>query len=272
MKAMNNILVTTDFSFAASNAIEYAAKFAQKTNRNLTIANFKISEPASEPTVCRYIRETPDILKEMSETIHKTYSIQCDYIVKRTNKSLEKTMETISSDLDLIVMGTNGADDLYQYFLGSNAYHVVKRSKCPVLVVPENVSFESIERIVFAWDYTVDSKIALSKLNELLKTNQAEITLLHISRHITPVSDELFEALKETVSTQLTDNKNIRFDKIFSKDPGNFSKKLLDYTEDLKANLLVTMYHERGIQNIFHGAITRKLSETLNCPLLVLPI
>ena len=37
---------------------------------------------------------------------------------------------------DLIVMGTNGADNMSDYFLGTTAENVIKSANCPVLVIP----------------------------------------------------------------------------------------------------------------------------------------
>jgi nucleotide-binding universal stress UspA family protein len=268
---MKNILVTTDFSSAANNAIEYAAKFAQKMNKPLTIANFELSEPVPEPMICRYIRDTPEILEEISETVHKTYSIPCSYIVERTNKTLQKAMENISSDTDLIIMGTNGADDIYQYFLGTNAFHVAKKVKSPVLIIPEGIVYKPIDKVVFAWDYTRDNTISFLQLNALLENYHPEITFLHISHQKTIVSDEVFNALKEEVSSQFPNSKNIRFERVFCKDSENFPDKLLEYTDDSNADLLTVTYYDRGMfQNIFHGSITKKLSETVTYPLLVL--
>lgn len=269
---MNNILVTTDFSSAANKAIDYAAHFAKQTNRKLTIANFKISPPLAEPVVCRYIRETPEILEEMSETIQKNYSIPCNYIAERTEKSLPKVMEDLSAETDLIVMGTNGVDDLYQYFFGTNAYQVIKRSKCPVLIVPEGVVYKPVERIVFAWDYTPENKIAFSQLNMLLKNNHTEITFLHISHQETAVSDSVFQALKESVSSQFHENKMLKFVRVFSDKSENFPNKLLEYAKQINASLLVTTQYNRGIQTVFHGAMTRRLSEMVTFPLLVLHV
>lgn len=269
---MNNILVTTDFSAAANTAIDYAAHFAKQTNRKLTIANFKISPPLAEPVVCRYIREAPEILEEMSETIQKNYAIACNYIAERTDKSLPKIMENLSSETDLIIMGTNGVDDLYQLFFGTNTYQVIKRSKCPVLIIPEGVIYQPIERIVFAWDYTRENNIAFSQLNTLLKNNPTEITFLHISQQETAVSDSVFQALKESVSSRVPENKMLKFVRLFSGETAHYPEKILEYTENINANLLVTTYYERGIQTIFHGAMTRKLSEQISCPLLVLHV
>jgi len=39
-------------------------------------------------------------------------------------------------NVDLIVMGTNGTDQISDYFLGTTASNVIKSANCPVLVVP----------------------------------------------------------------------------------------------------------------------------------------
>ena len=41
------------------------------------------------------------------------------------------------TDIDLIVMGTNGRESLLDYIVGSTTQKVVEKSKCPVLVMPK---------------------------------------------------------------------------------------------------------------------------------------
>lgn len=273
---MRTILVPTDLSGVANNALEYAAKIALTINGKLLIANFKLAndvELVTEPQNCRYIRTTTEILRDISESTQKTFSVPCSFIEKSTKQNLQKAIGKLSADTDLIVMGTNGTDDIYQYFFGTNTYQVIKKTECPVFVIPEAVSYKPIKKIVFAWDYTRDNKAAFLQMNSLLKGCPYEIVFLHISHQKTIISDDVFDALKEEVCSSFSENENIQFNRIFSEETENFSDKLHEFMENSNADLLAVTYYDRGIiPNLFHGNITRKLTEAATYPLLVLHI
>lgn len=271
---MRTFLIPTDFSAAANNAVEYAAKLAQKAGAKLELINVKLPDSAeivTEPENCRYIRKTPEILEDMSSSIRDTFSIPCTFIAEKTDYTLQIAISDLSSEKDLIIMGSNGTDDLYQYLFGTNTYKVIKKAKCPVLVVPEGSNFKAIKKIVFAWDYTLNNRTSLLQMCCLMEDFQPEITLLHISRKNTPVSNEVFDAIKEETCSCVSENINIRFDRIFCEDTENFTDKMIDYMFDNDADLLAVAYYERGfIQQLFHGSVLRKLTDTVNYPLLVL--
>lgn len=271
---MRTFLIPTDFSAAANNAVEYAAKLAQKAHAKIELANIKLPDPSeivTEPENCRYIRNTPEILDDMSSSIRDNFSIPCTFIAEKTEDTFQKAVAELSSEKDLIIMGTNGADDLYQYFFGTNTYQVIKKVTCPVLVVPEGSNYKAVKKIVFAWDYKPENKTALLQMCALLEVFHPEIILLHISRKNSEVSNEVFGAIKEEICSCSNENMNIRYDRIFCEDTENFTNKMVDYISDNNADLLAIAHYERGlIQQIFHGSILRKLTDTVNFPLLVL--
>jgi nucleotide-binding universal stress UspA family protein len=273
---MRTILVPTDFSLAAENAVQYAAQLAKKINGKVIIANLKLVdnlETAPPLEYCRYIRNEPQILEEMSDAIKSKYEIDCSFIAERTEHSLQNAIEKLSIESDLIVMGTNGADDLYSLFFGTNTYHVITKVKCPVLVVPEGVSYKPIEKIIFAWDYTNNNEKAFSQMLNLLQGYHPQIILLHISQDKTAVSEEVFKAIKDKIESGVGRNENILFAREFSKDKGYFADFIHESMEDEDADLLSITYYDRALlPKLFHGSITKRISEAANYPLLVLHV
>ena len=95
-----------------------------------------------------------------------------------TNEVMELTA---TMDLDMIVMGTQGATGAKEIFLGTHTVHIIRKSKIPVLAVPSGYPFGKIKSIVFATDYIKPYKeIDLNVLSNLLTTHEAELTILHI--------------------------------------------------------------------------------------------
>ena len=146
---MKKILCPTDFSEAADQAIAYAAKLSKKIGAELTLLNVQsvFSLPPSEVIKGKFLATEPlsDRLEEQSYKVMDTFKIQCHSEVEPSNRGLGKTIAQRAKDFDLIVMGTNGADDYYQFFLGTNSYQVIRTSAVPVLLIPRDADIRILQ-------------------------------------------------------------------------------------------------------------------------------
>lgn len=271
---MKKIICPTDFSTTANNAIEYASQLAKAINTELEIVNVQLLSPASPVLsgieASKYAAPASATLKKMCDDINQTFHIPCSYKVEITSDTLDEAIPAESAEDSLIVMGTNGMDDLYQYIFGTNTYHVIKKTKCPVLIIPEGVIYTTIKNITLPWDYKCNSKSVYFQLKNLFGVFNPEITFLHISKQKTPVSDSVFRALKEEVYSCIGKEENVLFARLYSESPKEFANSIDDYMSDNKTDLLAIAYYDRGkLKNIFHGTIVKELSETAQYPLLV---
>ena len=71
-----------------------------------------------------------------------------------------------NNKVDIIIMGTKGAQGLKNIFKGSNTSKLMLQTAIPILIIPEHVKHESIAKIVWASDFkpvTNLSSLALLK-------------------------------------------------------------------------------------------------------------
>lgn len=274
---MKKIICPTDFSPTANNAIEYGAKLAQIMKAKMEILHVQLLSAAlpiiSGLEAIQSISEITDVLQKMCDEVSHTFNIRCDYSLETTIKTLEKTISEKVEEHNLIVMGTNGKDDEYQHIFGTNSYEVVKKSKSPVLIIPEGVKYRTIKKVVFAWDYSNDNKVSLFQLKNLFKELNPEIIFLHISKEKTPISDDVFRVFKEQIYSYLGEKEDITFERIFADDPETFPRLIDNYMIESRSNLLAITYYDRGLlRNIFHGTVTKSLSEIASYPLLTMHV
>jgi flavoprotein len=59
-------------------------------------------------------------------------------------------------------MGTNGADDLIQFFRGSNAFNAILKSKVPLLIIPLEYTDTRVPNMVYAFDYYTEKGFRLN--------------------------------------------------------------------------------------------------------------
>lgn len=276
---IKKIICPTDFSETATNAIHYAAKLAQVFGAELKLINVQRIHPVSavvsmregiDPGSAENSHLAAERLKDVCTEINKMFKISTDYEVDITATSIQKVISASGVENTIIVMGTNGIDDTFQYFFGTNTNNVIKKSKCPVFIIPESASYKSIKKIVFAWDYSPDAFPSFTFLNELMATFNPEFTFLHISKHLSDISEDVFKALRSEVKPLLGQSVNVQFEQIYSED---ITSGLDQYMTHANADLLTLFFYDRGeIPNLFHGTITKRIVNSAKYPVLVLHI
>jgi len=159
---MKNILLLTDFSINAQNAIDLALQFFKGGAYNFFILNVqKVSNygtsnlMASTPKSSLYdsiIKNPKETLNKLITQLKETYSNEeysfesiCDY-----DDFVSAVSQTVKSkSIDLIVMGTNGATGAKEVVFGSNTINVIRRVNAPVLVIPQDYKYKIPRSILF---------------------------------------------------------------------------------------------------------------------------
>ena len=97
--------------------------------------------------------------------------------------------------VDLVVMGTSGRQNIKQLILGSNSYNILLNANCSVLLIPENFKKTSFKKILFPVrvNHELDQKADLSIL--LANKNNGGINLLGVG-HL----DKMEEVKKDYIA------------------------------------------------------------------------
>jgi nucleotide-binding universal stress UspA family protein len=142
---LHRILVPTDFSKFSTNALTYAAAFAEKFGAELyllhVVQNFAMMVPDSVnvvppigPPIAELTAAVKDALDRAVRDNHlERLTVHRD--VREGSAFYEIIQFAKEKDVDLIVMGTHGHSGLVHVLLGSVTEKVVRKSPCPVLTV-----------------------------------------------------------------------------------------------------------------------------------------
>lgn len=201
---MQQILIPTDFSKNAWNALKYGLELFNKTKCTFHLLHINPVPPysgagtsvraASENFRDTILKESREELQELLMRIEKlpfdtkhtfvTLAIY-DYVVDAIKRESEK------KKIDLIIMGTKGASGLKKATIGSNTGDVITKIKCPLLAVPEDAEFSRPREIAFPTDYHIgyDVKV-LDTLIHMAMLNDSIIRVLHISKKGEELSEE----------------------------------------------------------------------------------
>ena len=181
---MKKILCPIDFSEPAKNGMEYAANLAQALGESLTLLYVRQS---IWPEAIQLEKEVLESNEELGarlllfvNEIQNEFGIPCHYHIAQTTGTMEEAVAEFASDFDLIVMGTNGADNYYQYAFGTHSFHVIEKSKCPVLVIPESYAYRPIKMLVYAYDPDTNPIFLIDQLRKLVTSLNASVKVLHV--------------------------------------------------------------------------------------------
>jgi len=182
---MKNILVPLDLSenSVSMNRLQYAIDFAKELGGTVyAVQAFKeLPRSGSLPSV----NET---LKNISITAIEEKLMQIDkkgvdvIAFPLEGDLLEAIPEfNLKYSIDLIVLGTEKNDIKDPYFLCEITGSLVKKTEIPVLIVPQNYSFQPITKVLMAIKSGhIRKQNALNPIKEVLRAFNADMKLLQV--------------------------------------------------------------------------------------------
>ncbi|GGG43118.1 universal stress protein [Croceivirga lutea] len=192
---MKHVLIPTDFSDNAWNAIRYGMELFKKSKCTFYLLHVSPISPNIGEAAKHAPKEVLDdnLLKDSWEKIenvlHKIESLP--FNTKHTFETLvhygyfSDTIKQVvlAKKIDLIIMGTKGASGLKATIIGSNTGNVLTKVKCPVLAIPENAHYKKPKEIAFPTDFNLNYDLkVLDDIKELLVTHNASLRVLYISK------------------------------------------------------------------------------------------
>ncbi len=149
---MKHILVTTDLSEASELAFDYAKeqfKLAGEENSKITLLKVIASVPPSSINfeyglalpdktgmLERAYRHATEQIQEIAEKQFAGLSVETAVVKPKKAIYQEIINFAETNNVSLIVMSTHGRTGAKHFLLGSVAERVVRRSPCPVMIVP----------------------------------------------------------------------------------------------------------------------------------------
>lgn len=276
---MHKILIPTDFSRNAMNAIRYALElfkyeksefyiihaFADEVYDNKTILTRALFEEFKDEIKKKSDKQLEEILvimKDLSPNPRHNYQVISKFgnLIDEVNDFVDK------ENIDIIVMGTRGRTDSRSIDFGSNTIQVMKYVKCPVLAVPKAYEQLQLGRILFPTNYQLPYKQRELKLiSTLAKSFTAKISFLYISK---------FKELSFRQQDNVAYLKNILKD--------NSLEFLNAYGEDLikvineeiakeKIDMLVMVNSRKSyLESLLYPSTVQKIGLQIQIPFLVL--
>jgi len=272
---METIIVGTDFSSPANNAVNYAAELAKFFNAKLIIVN-GVSLP-----VGGYDSGAPlDMISVLQETsLNQLNELKKEIIKKNYDFGIECISEVGSSfgvikdvaarySAELVVMGMTGEGGfLKKHVLGSSALRVAHDLTIPLFIIPEAASYHRIRQICFACDMDkVEETTLLHTAKYFATVFDAEIELVTVKKN----RDDVAWNRGDTYSFIEKRLQNTKHKNVYIKDD-NVSQALEYYFKFHKTDLVMVNPKKHGIfQSFFTESVTKSLAFNVEVPLLII--
>jgi len=269
---MKRILCPTDFSDTAHNAIAYTAKLAQVLHSEITLLNVQSKFDFTPAEIIQGKQMTLESVKEELEAqsleITKVFKVACYAEVESTYRKLSAVIHDKAKGYDLVVMGTDGPDDLYQLFGGSNTYNVIAKSETPLLLIPNGYTYSEIRTMVYAYDYLRERNLPLARLVPFLKALDCKLTVLQVMEeaYSKDAEDDLKE-LQFIIRSFYGDGLNYEYDTIRSSE---VAQSIDTYIHRNQPDALaLCSVHRNLLQSLFHKSTIKNISAVCNYPVFV---
>lgn len=269
---MKKILCPTDFSKTADNAIAYAAKLAQTTGSSLTLFNiqslFELAPAVAAGGKSMKAEAAAQALEAQSRQVSKAFRISCDAETTPAGRALSTVIAEKGQHYDLIVMGSDGPDDLYQLLTGTHSYHAVRKSQTPVLLIPAGHLYSEIGKMIFAFDFTHGKTLPIASLVPFVLAVKCELTLLQVLEE--PLNEQLEDKLQDarrSLTASLKDDITVKYEQVLSADIAEGIEQYI--REDQPDVLALCAKGRNAFSRLLHKSTIRQVTAHMTCPVLI---
>jgi nucleotide-binding universal stress UspA family protein len=275
MKSVKKILVPTDFSLNAANALDFALTIARGNGMEIHLVH-SYSVPYTGSSVMIDISDVlrqkaeEDIRLVIEEIRHNSKNDDCviSWSCEYGPASEIIAAKVATDNIDLVVMGTKGSDSVASKLLGSVTYNTIRKIKVPVIVVPEKSVNSEIKKIIFATDLHINGNINMvDYLKDFAIDLGSTIDILYVNQ-----KPEVKPDIEMAVDSLRIDNK---LKEVYHKfeviDNENIEEGINEFISSHDCDMLAVMPKHHGfLESLFHKSMTRSLTMHAHLPLLVL--
>lgn len=269
---MKTIVAATDYSATASNAVQFAANLARVFKANLVLFNVyhlsvHVSNSLVTPAEIDHLFGNNEIrLMALAKETARQYEINVSGVSKSgdTVGALMDYATTHQPDLIVVGMDSNLAE--YKLF-GNTTTTAIRHLETPVLVIPNDVPFKGIGKILYACEYSCLSEDNhLDLLKEITRKFEAALQIFHVEtkKQIPVAVDDQISAI-DSIMEDVDHTYNFV-------ENASIIDGITHEAEAWQADLLVMVPHKAGFWELLSkGSATRKMTLITRIPLLLLP-
>jgi nucleotide-binding universal stress UspA family protein len=270
-KKNNSILVGTDFSAASKSAIQLAIQLGEKSGERIVIFHACYFNEVKNAGTLLY----PEAMKasllqaqqKIEQIIQQNFSTNKNILFESHVQFGESSVKEITSAAkrkrsNLVIIGTQGANNLKKKIFGTTAIQTMQHSKIPVLAVPSGYYRKNLINLIYFTDLTQTQKE--------LKYIRAFATQYQLNLEAVFLDAGWAQTIRETDNLIYLDKQNILFHRERVRVENPLSVHIRDFMKK-KPNSIACLFHKNRspIASLFGGNISPQLMRNFNFPILI---
>lgn len=272
---MIKVILTTNFSESARNAMCYSVQLFGAENVEYTIMNTLIDAATGNDGFLSIEKlnddENAKNLKAEENFLRKVFpSLNLKIKSRSVYGQLTSAINELTADIGAhyVVIGNKEKYDFDAGMLRAKTYDLIDKIKCPVLAIPSNREFQPGEGgLIFASDlHTIKKPDHLEPIVRLAEMHNVPIMVINIKKpqHVTtPAEEEAGTQIKHIFKEVGHEWHQMENEDVLS--------GIMGFVEANGASLLVLLARKHNIfQRLTQQSLTKEMSKLANMPLLIL--
>jgi len=187
MAGLTHIVTATDLSNSSLHAVDRGFHLARASGARYTVAHalgLDALAPLRElfgannaAITEKIVDEARERLRDILDQPDRNLGVSADLRIEEGLATSAISAFTNAADADLLLLGAHGAGFLQRMLLGSTASRLLRKSRCPVLVVKQ-APHDAYRRILISIDFSPASRTAVQLARVMAP--EAHLILLHV--------------------------------------------------------------------------------------------
>jgi nucleotide-binding universal stress UspA family protein len=275
MEKTLNIMVPVDFTPVAYKALQFLNLLLEKAPLNLHLvhviqvnaAEWAGTTDSSESIDRAQVHAQEQRAQQQFDELRKQADIDFSSAVIYGGLTTSLTKYAEQQQIDLIIMGTEGADGWFERISGSEAQHVVRHTHIPVITIQKDASITPIHNILWVADFSAEKQPeqSVNTIKTLQQLFGAQLHLLQIiEKSDAPKLDSINANMQRFAEELQLQNYELHF-----KSDDKVPAGVRNFNQESEMDLVLIGTHGRkGFSHIFYGSIAETLVNHCIRPLL----
>lgn len=268
---MITILIPTDFSDSARNALEYGLALYGPDQQYVLLNSYE--EPRSTTSSMISLKDilhessVDSLNEEKAEILQKHPGLNILTVSEYGDPADSILNYARNHDADVIVMGTDGLSGFKKLVLGSVASAVLQKANEPVIVVPRDYSYVAPKSILYTADLQNEPEVNFKDVfTDIVDRNKSKITILTVKE---PGQEIDIEEAEKGFALHLSMNGyDHQFDVV---EDENVGQAIRDYSDSHDVNLMVTTPRQSSwFQRLLKHSVSSELAEHIRVPMMAM--
>lgn len=270
---MKSIIVATDFSAAAENAMIYGARLAKNIEASLCLLHtyempVGMMGMADMADMGALMVSSEEIKKNSDEGLQKAKEL-VQKSVQGITIETEARLGELADELNIacrereafaIIIGIKNYSGIEKFLFGNAAMSIIRHCKYPLISVPSEAHGESPGNVVLATDLTNLDKMPVTEIVGIIQTLKAKLHIVHIAER------EEESIIEKEYLLNVLNEINPAFHTITDED---VLHGLQTYVQQNNVDLLLTLPHKHNLyERVFFKLHTEGLINKMPIPVM----